>query len=44
VETQTQLEALRHYGCHGAQGFLIGHADADPFRYLEERKFIHLAA
>jgi len=44
VETETQLEALRQYGCHGAQGFLIGHADADPFRYLAERKFIHLAA
>ncbi|WP_068083251.1 putative bifunctional diguanylate cyclase/phosphodiesterase [Novosphingobium rosa] len=44
VETQTQLEALRHYGCHGAQGFLIGAADADPFVYLGEEAAVYMAA
>ncbi len=44
VESATQLEALRQYGCHGAQGFLIGAADEDPFRYLSNAPFIHLAA
>ncbi|WP_206244268.1 putative bifunctional diguanylate cyclase/phosphodiesterase [Novosphingobium terrae] len=44
VETATQLEALRQYGCHGAQGFLIGAAEADPFHYIGDHKFTHLAA
>ena len=34
VETEAQLDVLAQLGCTQAQGFLIGHADADPVRHL----------
>jgi diguanylate cyclase (GGDEF)-like protein len=38
VETEAQLDLLAQLGCTQAQGYLIGHADADPVRRLRSHE------